>query len=98
MPVVQLPNGEEFIRCVLAAGMGDPRPVVNEIMNPALQLMGLAYRAALRKAVKNFRLLPENAIVHLQGKPISIPEDEDIPVYEMLPSGDFVKDKGVSVD
>ena len=90
MPVVQLPNGEEFIRCVLAAGMGDPRPVVNEIMNPALQRMGLADRAALRKAVKNFRLLPEKAVVHLQGKPLPDLPEGDIVIYEMLPSGDFI--------
>ncbi len=91
VPVVQLPNADEFIRCILAAGMGNARDVINEIMNPAIQRMGLADRHALRKAVKNFRLLPENAMVHLQGKPIvGIPGDEDIPIYEMLPSGDFI--------
>ena len=91
MPVVQLPNAEEFVRCILVAGMGNARDVVNEILNPAIQRMGLADRQALRKAVKNFRLLPENAMVHLQGKPIvGIPEDENIPIYEMLPSGDFI--------
>ena len=91
MPVVQLPNAEDFIRCVLAAGMGDSRPVINEVMKPALQRMGLADRTALRKAVKNFRLLPEHAVVHLQGKPLSdMPSGEDISVYEMLPSGDFI--------
>ena len=62
-------------------------------MNPVIQKMGLADRHALRKAVKNFRLLPENAMVYLQGKPIvGIPEDEDTPIYEMLPSGDFILD------
>ena len=71
--------------------MGSAKDVVSEIMNPVIQRMGLADRLALRKAVKNFRLLPENAMVHLQGKPIvGIPEGEDIPIYEMLPSGDFV--------
>ena len=91
MPVVQLPNADEFTRCILAAGMGNARDIINEIMNPVIQRMGLADRQALRKAVKNFRLLPENAMVHLQGKPIvGIPEDEDIPIYEMLPSGDFI--------
>jgi hypothetical protein len=91
MPVVQLPNGEEFIKCILAAGMGNARNFMNEIMNPVIQTMGLADRHALRKAVKNFRLLPANAMVHRQGKPIvDIPEDEDIPIYEMLPSGDFM--------
>ena len=91
MPVVQLPNGDEFIRCILAAGMGNARDIINEIMNPVIQRMGLADRQALRKAVKNFQLLPQNAMVHLQGKPIvGIPEDEDIPIYEMLPSGDFI--------
>jgi len=91
MPVVQLPNADEFVRCVLSAGMGSAKDVISEVMNPVIQRMGLADRPALRKAVKNFRLLPENAMVHLQGKPIvGIPEGEDIPVYEMLPSGDFV--------
>ena len=91
MPVVQLPNAEEFIRCVLAAGIGNPRDVINEVMNPALQRMGLADRASLRKAVRNFRSLPERAVVHLQGKPLSgIPDDKGIAIYEMLPSGDFI--------
>ena len=91
MPVVQLPNAEEFIRCVLAAGMGDPRSVINDVMNPALQRMGLTDRTALRKAVENFRSLPEHAVVHLQGKPLSdVPDNKDIAVYEMLPSGDFL--------
>jgi len=91
MPVVQLPNADEFVRCILAAGMGNAKEVINEIMNPAIQRMGLADRHALRKAVKNFRLLPENAMVHLQGKPIvGLSEDEGIPIYEMLPSGDFI--------
>ena len=91
MPVVQLPNADEFVRCVLAAGMGSAKDVISEIMNPSIQRMGLTDRLSLRKAVKNFRNLPENAMVHLQGKPIvGIPEGEDIPVYEMLPSGDFV--------
>ena len=91
MPIVQLPNADEFIRCVLAAGMGNARDVINEIMNPVIQRMGFANRHALRKAVKNFQLLPENAMVHLQGKPIvGIPEDENISIYEMLPTGDFI--------
>jgi hypothetical protein len=30
-------------------------------------------------------------MVHLQGKPIvGLSEDEGIPIYEMLPSGDFI--------
>ena len=91
MPVVQLPNADEFVRCILAAGMGNAKDVICEILNPVIQRMGLADRPALRKAVRNFRLLPENAMVYLQGKPIvSIPEDEDIPIYEMLQSGDFM--------
>ena len=91
MPVVQLPNGEEFVRCILAAGMGDARDVINEIMNPALQRMGLTERTALRNAVRNFCSLPEHAVVHLQGKPLSRkPSNGGIPIYEMLPSGEFI--------
>ncbi len=100
MPIVQLPNGDEFVRCVLAAGLGNPKDVINQIMNPALQRMGLNDRSSLRKAVRNFRLLPEDAIVHLQGKPLSgTPEDPAIPIYEMLPSGDFsLKQAGAEID
>jgi len=91
MPIVQLPNAEEFIRCILAAGIGSPRDVINEVMNPALQRMGLTDRSALRRAVTNFRSLPERAVVHLQGKPLSgFPGDEGMAIYEMLPSGDFI--------
>ena len=90
MPVVQLPNADEFVRCVLSAGLGNPRDVINEIMNPSLQRMGLTDRQALRKAVKNFRSLPEHAIVHLEGKPLTSTSDSSgTVVYEMLPSGDF---------
>jgi hypothetical protein len=91
MPVVQLPNAEEFARCTLAAGMGNARQVINEVLNPVIGRMGFSDRQALRKAVKNFHSLPENAVVHLQGKPPNdIVPDTDTPVYEILPSGDFV--------
>lgn len=91
MPLVQLPNAEEFMRCILAAGIGSPRDVINEVMNPALQRMGLTDRSALRNAVNNFRSLPEHAVVHIQGKPLNgLPDDEDLAIYEMLPSGDFI--------
>lgn len=91
MPVVQLPNAEAFVRCTLAAGMGDARQVINEVMNPVLKRMGFSDRQALRKAVKNFHFLPENAVVHFQGKPLDgIVPDTDTPVYEILPSGDFI--------
>jgi len=93
MPVVELPNGDEFVRAILAAGMGNPRDVINEIMNPSIQKMGLADRAALRKAVRNFRLLPEDSFVHLPGKDMegSLPL-EDAHIFTMLPTGEFVED------
>lgn len=93
MPLVQLPNAEEFVRCILAAGLGSARTVINEVMNPTLQRMGLESRLALRTAVKNFRNLPETALVHLFGKGLEgmIP-DMETPVYTMMPSGDFVLD------
>jgi hypothetical protein len=93
MPLVQLPNAEEFVRCILAAGLGSARTVINEVMNPTLQRMGLESRLALRTAIKNFRNLPETALVHLFGKGLEgmIP-DMGTPVYTMMPSGDFVLD------
>jgi len=91
MPVVQLPNGEQFIEAVIAAGMGVPRDVISEIMNPALSRMGFENRPALRNAVENFQNLPEGAAVQLPGKPIqNLPEDSASAVYEMTPTGDFV--------
>lgn len=93
MPVVELPNGDEFVRAILAAGMGNPRDVINEIMNPSIQRMGLADRAALRKAVKNFRLLPEDSVIHLPGKEIedSLVSDSTR-IFTMHENGEFVED------
>ena len=93
MPVVQLPNADEFVRCILAAGLGSARTVINEVMNPTLQRMGLESRPALRQAVKNFRNLPEHAFVHIFGKGLEgLVPDMQTPVYTMMPSGDFVLD------
>ena len=91
MPVVQLPNGEQFIEAVLTAGMGSVRDVINQILDPALARMGLDSRRSLRRAVKNFRDLPEGAVVQLPGKSIGdIPEGTASAIYEMMPTGDFV--------
>ena len=91
MPVVQLPNGEQFVEAILAAGMGIARDVINQILNPALARMGLESRHALRRAVENFQNLPEGAAVQLPGKPIrDLPEGAASAVYEMRPTGDFV--------
>ena len=96
MPVVQLPNGEEFIKCILAAGLGRARDVMNEVLTPSLRRMGFIDRNALRKAVQNFRLLPENAIVHVQGQPFDgIVPDTNTEIYEMLPTGDFILENQV---
>ena len=94
MPVVQLPNAEEFIRCTLAAGLGNPRTVINDVMNPCLNRMGLESRKALKTAITNFNLLPEDAIVHVEGKPLEgVVPDETSEVYTMLSSGEFVLDE-----
>ena len=93
MPVVQLPNGDEFVKCILAAGLGNPKDVINEIMNPSVQRMGLQDRGSLRRAVRNFRSLPENAIVHPEGQPVEgIMPDEETQIYTMLTTGEFVHD------
>ena len=91
MPVVQLPNGEQFVEAVLAAGMGSPRDVITQVMNPSLARMGLESRQALRRAVENFQNLPEGGVVQLPGRPIGeLPDETASAVYEMQPSGDFV--------
>ncbi|MBH51614.1 MAG: hypothetical protein CL785_00455 [Chloroflexi bacterium] len=91
MPAVQMPNAERFIQCILATKMGDARKIISEIMNPALEKMGLENRQALRKAVKNFNLLPENAIVNIEGRFKSgINPDDDTPIYTMKPNGEFI--------
>ena len=91
MPVVQLPNGEQFVEAVLAAGMGGARDVIKQIMNPALARMGLESRRALRRAVENFQNLPEGAVVQLPGGPLrDLPEGVASAMYEMRPTGDFV--------
>jgi hypothetical protein len=91
MPVVQLPNGEQFVDAVLAAGMGSPRDVIDQVFNPSLARMGLESRSALRRAIRNFQNLPEGGAVQLPGRPIeALPDDTASAVYEMQPSGDFV--------
>jgi hypothetical protein len=93
MPVVELPNGDEFVKAVLAAGLGKPRDVINEIMNPSIQRMGLADRSALKKAVRNFRSLPEYSVVHLPGNDVEgFLCSEDTHIFTMFPSGEFVED------
>jgi hypothetical protein len=97
MPVVQLPNGEQFVEAVLAAGMGSPRDVINQVINPTLTRMGLESRAALRRAIGNFQNLPEGGVVQLPGRPIeALPDETASAVYEMQPSGDFVLVAGSS--
>jgi len=93
MPKVQLPNSEEFMRCVLAVGMGDSRYVINEIMNPTLARMGLVDRKALRLAVNNFRNLGPNSVVHVEGTPVHDLEPEKmVNAFTMLPTGEFILD------
>ena len=56
--------------------------------------MGLESRKALKTAITNFNLLPEDAIVHVEGKPLEgIVPDETSEVYTMLSSGEFVLDE-----
>jgi hypothetical protein len=94
MPVMQLPNAEEFIRCTIAAGLGNARSVINDIMNPCLNRMGLESRQALKSAIKNFNLLSEGAIVHVEGKPLEgIVPDETSEVYTMTSTGEFILDE-----
>ena len=91
MPIVDLPNSQQFIDAALAAGMGVARDVINQIMNPALANMGFESRQALRRAVENFQNLPEDAVVQLPGKPIrDLPKGVASAIYEMKPTGDFV--------
>ena len=91
MPIVHLPNSEQFIEAVLAAGMGVARDVINRIINPVLANMGFENRQALRRAVENFRNLPEGAVVQMPGKPVrDIPKGAASAIYEMKPTGDFV--------
>ncbi|MSP77995.1 MAG: hypothetical protein EXR67_00275 [Dehalococcoidia bacterium] len=90
MPAVQLPNGDQFVEAVLAAGMGSARDVINQVLNPALAKMGLDGRHALRRAVENFQNLPEGGVVQLPGKPIrDLPKNTASAVYEMQPTGEF---------
>lgn len=91
MPVMQMPNSEEFIKCILNTEMGNARNIISEVMNPALEKMGLENRQALRKAVHNFQLLPENAIVNVENRFSSgITPDDETQIYTMKPNGDFI--------
>jgi acyl-[acyl-carrier-protein] desaturase len=91
MPIVDLPNSEQFIDAALAAGMGAARDVVNQIINPVLAKMGFESRKALRRAVANFQNLPEDAVVQLPGNPVrDLTKGVASAIYEMKPTGDFV--------
>ena len=91
MPIIQIPNGEEFVRAVHSIGMDSPRDVISQVMTPALTSMGLESRLALRKAVENFKNMPEGAVLQLPGKPIEdLPEGTASVIYEMKPTGEFV--------
>ena len=91
MPVLQLPNGEEFIRAVHGIGLDSPRGVLTQVVTPALASMGLESHLALRKAVENFKKLPEGAVLQLPGKPVEdVPEGTASAIYEMQPTGEFV--------
>jgi hypothetical protein len=91
MPVVQLPNGDEFLRAILASGLGKARDVINEIMTPNIQKFGLESRQALKRAVRGFNSLPENAIVKIHDKNIvGIELSEDSKVYELQENGNFI--------
>ena len=91
MPVVQLPNGDEFLRAILAAGLGKARDIMNEIMTPSINRFGLESRQALKRAVNGFNSLPEDAIVKLHGKDIEGVElSEDSKIYELQESGKFI--------
>ncbi|MEC8945223.1 MAG: acyl-ACP desaturase [Chloroflexota bacterium] len=91
MPVVQLPNGDEFLRAILAAGLGKARDIMNEIMTPSINRFGLESRQALKRAVNGFNSLPEDAIVKLHGKDIEGVElSEDSKIYELQENGKFI--------
>jgi len=56
--------------------------------------MGLESRQALKTAIKNFNLLSEDAIVHIEGKPLEgIVPDETSEVYTMTSTGEFILDE-----
>jgi|TARA_B100001750_G_C15521142_1_gene611659 hypothetical protein len=90
MPIVQMPNGEEFLQAVLNSGLGNPRDIVKEVMTPSLNRMGLESKKALRKAIENYQNLPINCLVQLSGKTNTENIQEGFEVYEMLASGDFI--------
>ena len=91
MPVVQLPNGDEFLRAILAAGLGKARDIMNEIMTPSINRFGLESRQALKRAVNGFNSLPEDAIVKLHGKDIEGVEiSKDSKIYELQENGKFI--------
>jgi hypothetical protein len=91
MPIVDLPNGEEFMRVLLDTNLESARRTVQQVITPSLNRMGLEDRAALRRAVRNFRNLRAGSLVQVPGKPLpSWHADGDSPIYEMTPRGEFV--------
>lgn len=90
MPIVQMPNGEEFLQAVLNSGLGNTRDILKEVMKPALNRMGLESKQALRKAMKNYQKLPINCLVQLSSKTATQDIAEGFAIYEMMPSGDFI--------
>jgi hypothetical protein len=91
MPVVQLPNGDEFLKAILASGLGRAKDVISEIMTPSIERFGLESRQALKKATRNIMGLPEGAIVKIHSKDLeNIEITAESQVFEMQSTGDFI--------
>jgi hypothetical protein len=84
MPIVKLPNAEAFIDAVLTTGVDSHRSVISDVLNPTYGAMGLANRAALKRAARESWDLPEGSILVISDSD-EIPEGAT--AYKMDPNG-----------
>lgn len=88
MPIVKIPNKQEFAEAIVAAGVFSLIGWGREVLKPSLKGMGLENRKALRAAEKAVQELPENALVVLPNKPVvEIPLGAE--VHQLIPNGSF---------
>lgn len=88
MPNGKLPNRQEFEAAIISAKIITLMDFGREILKPTLQGVGLNSRSSVARAEEAVRDLPENAIIQIQGKPLTDVEPGAV-VYEMSPQGIF---------
>ncbi|MCH8821567.1 hypothetical protein IID23_03510 [Patescibacteria group bacterium] len=96
MPVVHIPNAEEFMYAIISAKLYSAKWVMTDVQHTATKSLGLENRKAARAAFRNFGgLLDEDAVVQILGEKIEM-VPEGCTVYDLNTQGEFVRVKAVA--